>query len=1780
MLLSETPVVEEQTPKKTDPLTELLTKGTPLADLQEKANTLDDELKSPPDFRKLLRDAFSVQLKKQYQSRPLELQQTWLKTFVLAADRPTGYTLVSSRTLDQVLFDSLAQAPDAFDHGLSGLYTQPLDSDVPSTRVTSALGVEQALDHLLPSVPRLCRQVLDEHWAQKDDSGKTRRARCIQILSDALLDEVAQKVKAGMFKWADKLLVDSFINGIEGPAQPQAYSLQLTLNREAAQTLAGVVLLSQTPIASEGQETRLLLLRPGIGLDDFSSTQQLFAMLDAALISPLSRQGVTDYLALSAQHAWQEENHWYWDLKPITEPVVEHGFAMQLRKQKDDVAHLLRVTTESERLLQQLDDVAVMKRFNLQSVVEHHEQTLLARQVYRDLPSWQRDCSDAERAHFTRKVQAYDQARARWLGALKGADSPPRFARLQIHEALKTQLGCDLDPDQLRVTLERTLPFDSATYTHSRTLTELALHGMHPGDEHPDSSFQTSASLTYRDAPLDQAVHPLKAASLAKLLAPLQLRASFVQKQRDAATPANLQLMETIIDRQFTALAYAAQLQGHLQPQDYQLIEAIQTPIDAPPSGVSINLLYVDGLQVGETLVIRKDDSSGKPDYLLLFTPEAPRPEQWQRLRSAQHLLEEVVAWSGDANMRQYLLSRVDVKQRDALQTVLANLAKKPKPPAGFIKLTSQADYQTALGTLAQEHATRTQAVQDQHTPAWYREATAQQRRQLIELEDRIDGAQKHYRAQTHTNVQPFNEYLREKATEKLNALLGNPKKTVDPDQVIITTPREVVSYTQMLRDGYDDSVGFIKGTADSTATFKGPEGVDLSPLTAQKVAGSVRGQWVSDHYCKMIEQTLLEPQNEGYDYRRQASVSICQMQMKLAALTSQLKGEITDLQLRWLNESIDSFDRNDPSTRKRYPVYPLQFALEAVVNSAEHPWLKGVPGISELNHLLGTTESVEGNYVLTHTDSDGHTHSLLYTPDAPDGLAYRNFSAFATTLKNAGMGDYYKDRMHFKLGRWMSFRFKAIKEGGGVGPYLPNQPILDLKDCLYDQKLKRRLLNVRDSNTSRADMISKVVWTSIELIGTAVTLPFPPASFAVGMALAWKDSALALQAFGQGDNDAAGGHIFSAILNSLGAWGDLDGGLKGFGRLWHGISQRVASSTTAPAQGLATPSILPATRAIDSKYALKHAPQNLNLRTDGKYAGVYEGPRQADGYPAYYIKDDAQRYYQVEYSARSAYDNWRILDTRYGGHKAPVRRNELGHWETVRETPTIGGNDHYDTILEAFKQFDETDAALSAAHLNLPAHWPPTDIRHALQNLVTRDNVQQMVSGFDFPASMREILENQLAKSLHDHKRFPAWITQYRKGAQRETTLDMLRTAHPEKDAAQLQAVFDEYEFPSDPAHYQWQLAFDIRANGQRPEWANAFHRPPVVPATTVHLGIRYRPAQPGPLVESWAKNYSSLINNRRIPYILHSRDKPGTLIIELHGKHYEVIPFHPLKSDVCFLKHRDVEPGSYGYDGFLAGRNSTSLDQPQLVVYKNQQWHYLGNVFPEPIATSIARIFPSLTKDSCERLARRMFQLRDVVFADTPTTTRLGDIKYAFVAWEGSLTPPHYLSDPLEIIPTALPDNAALSYKRGPNTPHLDFNLEKHMGNYFSNNSPSFNPHLEATLKHNGYIPVNSMIVHIPAFELLLVKHPKSENLYLLISRITNSNRLSFPTANAAGWGLPARWQTILRKAMGQEFSDRVAAANATNTLRTFLVVVDENSGEIPPRATFYKVSPSFVD
>ncbi|WP_164673197.1 hypothetical protein, partial [Pseudomonas viridiflava] len=90
-----------------------------------------------------------------------------------------------------------------------------------------------------------------------------------------------------------------------------------------------------------------------------------------------------------------------------------------------------------------------------------------------------------------------------------------------------------------------------------------------------------------------------------------------------------------------------------------------------------------------------------------------------------------------------------------------------------------------------------------------------------------------------------------------------------------------------------------------------------------------VRGNWVADRYIAEVRRTLLNPQDEGYDYRRKASALTTQLQMKAAALRSYLKGHIDGIQYAWLKSSLDRAHSSDAATREQYPLYPLQLHVD-----------------------------------------------------------------------------------------------------------------------------------------------------------------------------------------------------------------------------------------------------------------------------------------------------------------------------------------------------------------------------------------------------------------------------------------------------------------------------------------------------------------------------------------------------------------------------------------------------------------------------------------------------------------------------------------------------------------------------------------------------------------------------------------------------------------------------------------------------------------------------------
>ncbi|MCV5753364.1 hypothetical protein OFN51_31675, partial [Escherichia coli] len=92
------------------------------------------------------------------------------------------------------------------------------------------------------------------------------------------------------------------------------------------------------------------------------------------------------------------------------------------------------------------------------------------------------------------------------------------------------------------------------------------------------------------------------------------------------------------------------------------------------------------------------------------------------------------------------------------------------------------------------------------------------------------------YQAQPHTGVQPFKAYVHQRASQQIGKLLNVPAGTVDPDLIVITTERETLTYTNMLLNGYDDSIDPLRASAATNATFSGPEGIDVSALSAAAV--------------------------------------------------------------------------------------------------------------------------------------------------------------------------------------------------------------------------------------------------------------------------------------------------------------------------------------------------------------------------------------------------------------------------------------------------------------------------------------------------------------------------------------------------------------------------------------------------------------------------------------------------------------------------------------------------------------------------------------------------------------------------------------------------------------------------------------------------------------------------------------------------------------------------------------------------------------------------------
>jgi hypothetical protein len=1248
---------------------------------------------------------------------------------------------------------------------------------------------------------------LNTYWRTASSQGQGRRRLFVALFEQALRDEATLKAHENDIL-PDTVACLPGADDTPAHSQPTVSTLYVGINEHTQVEIHGALVMTLAT-------GRTLLALPGSGLSEFATLPSMLETVVGWLNDNELRWG----LLINAEQRHQEAVFAVADdpdvhlepfsttdvhLRSVSGDPYRHVIQRLIEKQRADLLYVCGDGLNANPIVHASQIEGALRLsglFGPGAMLERRELLLAERKARTALPDWIKLASKEDLEEYRRRLRRYEDAHKALASALNGATSAEQYAQVSLRARIANDLGYDLAPDSVSISTQRTLPVTGERYLTTRTLTQLALYGLHLGDKNAGSDFLTHTTLSLDDAPIGAEHAALTPAYIADLVDELNLRLSFGQYQRTIyAKDTSQKLMRELLDRQVDESAYVAKMQGHISSDDFNVVTAASqgTPTEAGKV-LRVQQIKIDGkATLSRALVFRKENAAGDLERLIMFTSDAPRTRLFQSFDNETQMLHELVAWTASPEMIDYLIEQLEVPDRPALNQTLEALRDKPFPKPGFLQLISLDSYQTGLQTLVKQMMTVTFSQLETHTPNWYVRATAEQREKLVALEDAINGALDHYAAQPHTRVQEFEDYVHQRASEKICQLLKVPAGSVNPDHIFIISERETLTYTAMMRNGYDDSFGPLTPTADTTATFKGPEGVDLSPLTAALVAGSVRGKWLADAYADLVKRTLLDPESAGYHYRRQSSALITRLQMQAAALRSLLKGHIDETQYQWLEQSIEHLNDDTPDTRAQHPVYPLQIHIDKPFIALH---LGGINQLVVTDTNLTHVETVQGCYALMPTHL--RLAALLYTPNAPDDIEFRAFSAFVDSLRHPGMIDYYKDRCRINARRVLSFFLNDMKQGNGnKRPTLPNEPIADFAQVCFNRKIERKLRDADETTTNRHDMLSEVIWNTVDIIATVVTAPFPPLSFAVGVALALRDVVKAVQALAGHNPEAAPWLFLAAGLNLLGAYGDLEQGLKGFG----GIARKLAENSKPGARpaALKKPSKVPKPEGLypvklDDQAWLISRPdtngnaqvyQNLAFEPDDVYptgqylartdSGAWQpldrpssaAPSASNCLSRYRIADmsvqDLTRIgeghakgvslgngkfyidmngavYQVNYDA--GLRCWHIVDPQnpfafFG--RQPVRLNEQGQWQVIERSRLRGGSDTPGSANPAH----QGGAEGGATSTGLQAYELPADLQPLMYEILIDTSMDAYLVGLGefFDVYFKQMRETYLS--------------------------------------------------------------------------------------------------------------------------------------------------------------------------------------------------------------------------------------------------------------------------------------------------------------------------------------------------------------------------------------------------------------------------------------------------
>ncbi|WGO94081.1 type III effector 1 [Pseudomonas viciae] len=874
------------------------------------------------------------------------------------------------------------------------------------------------------------------------------------------------------------------------------------------------------------------------------------------------------------------------------------------------------------------------------------------------LPDWLRGLSKAEHKRLRAFQEQTSQAQVLVDELLDGLGSLRAFARHLAKDYVRRELDMEVEPDSIRVQLQWRSIIDQPVQVHS--LSEL----LAAGPVRPDS---VSVFLVENGGMLRN--QPLSPAFITQLLADVDAPAGYLsallsQYERPDLKDAMLDWFVARLEQS----AFIARCAGHLQAPHHEALKALWEP---EASGRSVTVWRVsclalpNELKCSDLLLFYREDRSGELSELLLYAPGKPDGQEWIELPSLRAVSAQIGAWIEREAGRQYLLQQLSVAERDVAREYFAAVADKPmawdlnKDP----RATTTAFKACLEASVAMGLANNLAQVEQDESPRWYAALPLDSRRIISSLSQEFRVHQQVFNEQL-AGYEVFVDFAKRTVSQAIAPYMRSTgvQEVVDPATVLIDySPgladgkTKVASLLELAIHGYDDNWGIDnprKGVRSSV-------GQDLGQVRSAELATYIRRAYVGEQYARQVRARFLDANAPEYTKRRTAYRNLLLTRMDRDLRVATGKSLVNAREFWWLTRQITLLSESMP--------------VNGAVSSAAVAQREGVFRFTVGGHV------VLGVYVFAYFDPKGVY--WLYTPDAPDGVMFRQYQDFPGAVA-ARLRDYVLERV--AVGARAAARSSLMGLAAtsvGLDAVREFNRVMDIS-AEFDAYIERAVTDVEDVTNSRGEVIRHQVIKGLLFASAPVCMVYPPFALLLDAGFIALSSRQAIEAHVQGDTDRALGHwlqaTWGALFGMLGATsmapllGQAVRSLKLAVRPMSLAAQRLRHVPSVAARE-AGPLIQPI--RFNPKQAVRKPPKNLQRVTEGAFQGTYLSPSSAtQPRNAFYIRHKG-RYYQVR--GDIYFDGLCLVDARRPGafYKPPVYRMANGKW--ARKTVGMsGGND------------------------------------------------------------------------------------------------------------------------------------------------------------------------------------------------------------------------------------------------------------------------------------------------------------------------------------------------------------------------------------------------------------------------------------------------------------------------------------------------------------------------